>query len=57
MTARARLGILATIVAAAASGCGQQGPLVLPQDARPLERIDSPAAEPQQTEDEEADER
>jgi predicted small lipoprotein YifL len=57
MTARARLGILATFLAAAASGCGQQGPLVLPQDARPIERIDSPAAEPQQTEDEEADER
>ena len=57
MTARARLRILATILAAAASGCGQQGPLVLPQDARPIERIDSPAAEPQQTEDEDADER
>jgi predicted small lipoprotein YifL len=57
MTARARLGILATFLAAAASGCGQQGPLVLPQDARPIERIDSPAGEPQQTEDEEADER
>ena len=57
MTARARLGILATIVAAAASGCGQQGPLVLPQDARPIERIDSPAAEPEQPEDERPDER
>jgi predicted small lipoprotein YifL len=45
------------MLAAAASGCGQQGPLVLPQDARPIERIDSPAAEPQQTEDEDADER
>ncbi len=56
MTARARLGILATILAAA-SGCGQQGPLVLPEDARPVERIDSPTAEPQQTEDEDADER
>jgi predicted small lipoprotein YifL len=57
MTARARLGILATILVATACGCGQQGPLVLPPDARPIERIDSAAAEPQQAEDEDADER
>ena len=57
MTARARLWILATVLAAAACGCGQQGPLVLPPDARPIERIDSPAGEPQQAEDEDADER
>jgi predicted small lipoprotein YifL len=41
MTARGRLGILAVLVAAAA-GCGQQGPLVLPGDARPIERVDPP---------------
>ena len=43
MTARVRLGILAAFVAAAA-GCGQQGPLVLPGDARPIERADPPSA-------------
>ena len=59
MTARARLAILAAILAAAAAGCGQQGPLVLPQDARPIERNDpqGPAGEPEQTDDEDADER
>lgn len=43
MTARLRLGILAGLLAAAA-GCGQQGPLVLPGDARPVERVDPPPA-------------
>jgi predicted small lipoprotein YifL len=44
MTASGRLGILAVLVAAAA-GCGQQGPLVLPGDARPIERVDPPPAD------------
>ena len=52
MTARARLAILATF-AAAAAGCGQQGPLVLPGDARPIERVDPPAAEPAPDDDDE----
>ena len=51
MTARTRLAILAALVAAAA-GCGQQGPLVLPGDVRPVERADPPAAEPARDEDE-----
>jgi len=55
MTARARLALLAALVAAA-SGCGQTGPLVMPESARPIERID-PAAEPEQTDDERQDER
>ena len=56
MTARVRLGILAALVASAA-GCGQQGPLVLPGDARPIERVDPPAAEPAPGEDEDDGER
>jgi predicted small lipoprotein YifL len=55
MTARVRVAILAAVLASAA-GCGQQGPLVLPQDARPVERIDPAAPEPEQA-DEDADER
>lgn len=55
MTARVRVAIMATLLASAATGCGQQGPLVLPEDARPIERIDPAATEP--TEDEDADER
>jgi predicted small lipoprotein YifL len=57
MTARARVAILASLIAAVA-GCGQQGPLVLPDDARPIERADTqgPAAEPEPT-DEDEDER
>jgi predicted small lipoprotein YifL len=59
MTARARLTILAALLCAAAAGCGQQGPLRLPNDARPIERIDpqEPASEPVDTDDETEDER
>ena len=56
MTPRFRAAILATLVAAAASGCGQTGPLELPESARPIERVDPPAA-PEQTDDEDQDER
>jgi predicted small lipoprotein YifL len=59
MTARARVALLASLIAAVA-GCGQQGPLVLPDDARPIERADAqggPAANPEPTEDEDEDER
>jgi predicted small lipoprotein YifL len=57
MTARIRAVTLATLLASAVAGCGQQGPLVLPQDERPIERIDPAAAEPERIEDEDADER
>jgi predicted small lipoprotein YifL len=57
MTARARLAILAAMLAATAGGCGQQGPLVLPGDARPIERIEPPPGEPEPADDEDADER
>ena len=55
MTRWARAALVAGFVAAAA-GCGQQGPLVLPENARPIERIDPPAAEPAQPDDERQDE-
>jgi len=55
MTGWARFVVVAGFVAAAA-GCGQQGPLVLPENARPIERVDSPAAEPEQSDDERQDE-
>jgi predicted small lipoprotein YifL len=42
---------------AAAAGCGQQGPLTLPDDARPIERIDPATGEPQQTDEERQDAR
>jgi predicted small lipoprotein YifL len=58
MTAPARVAIVASLIAAVA-GCGQQGPLVLPEDARPIERADTPgpATDPQSTDDEDEDER
>jgi len=57
MTARARVALLAAVVAAAVSGCGQTGPLSLPEDARPVERAEPPSAQPDQTDDERQDER
>jgi predicted small lipoprotein YifL len=59
MTGIARFAIGAAVVAAiaaAAAGCGQQGPLVLPENARPLERVEPPAGEPEQPDDEQRDE-
>ena len=56
MTARGRVVLLGALLAVAA-GCGQQGPLVLPDDLRPIERIDTPAAEPEQTDEERRRER
>ena len=58
MTPRARVALLAALLAAAASGCGQTGPLELPDNARPIERVEPPAQpEQQQTDDERQDER
>jgi predicted small lipoprotein YifL len=56
MTARGRVAVLAALVAVAVGGCGQTGPLVMPEDTRPIERVDPPA-EPEQTDDERQDER
>jgi predicted small lipoprotein YifL len=59
MTARARVAVLAALAAAAVSGCGQTGPLTLPENQRPIERVDAPAnpEQNQQTDDERQDER
>jgi predicted small lipoprotein YifL len=57
MTARARVSFFAAFVAAAVSGCGQTGPLRLPENARPIERVESPAQPEQPTDDERQDER
>ena len=57
MTAPARFALLAAVVAAALSACGQTGPLSLPEDARPIERAEPATAQPDQTDDERQDER
>jgi predicted small lipoprotein YifL len=57
MQIRPCVALLGLLFAAAATSCGQQGPLVLPEGARPVERIESPAGEPEQTDDEQQDER
>jgi predicted small lipoprotein YifL len=57
MTRRARALLVAALLAASATGCGQQGPLVLPGDARPIERIDLPTGEAEQSDEERQDER
>jgi len=45
----ARNLLLATVLAAAGIACGQRGPLVLPEKARPIQRIELPQPPPQQT--------
>jgi predicted small lipoprotein YifL len=59
MTARGRVVFLALLLAATVSSCGQTGPLTLPENQRPIERVDAPAnpGEQQQTDDERQDER
>jgi predicted small lipoprotein YifL len=57
MTAGVRVALLALFVAGAISGCGQTGPLELPENARPIERVDTPAQPDQPTDDERQDER
>lgn len=57
MKAAARSVAFALVVAAGTPGCGQQGPLTLPESARPIERLESPpAAEPEEQDDERRDE-
>jgi predicted small lipoprotein YifL len=52
--ARARSGIALVVLAASGAGCGQQGPLVLPEDARPIERLEPPpGTEPEAQDDDE----
>jgi predicted small lipoprotein YifL len=53
--AGALCGIVLVMLAAGTAGCGQQGPLVLPEDARPIERLDPPpgGAQPETQDDDE----
>jgi predicted small lipoprotein YifL len=58
MTRRARATLLVVVLAAGSAGCGQQGPLVLPEDAPPIERIEQPVDRSETgDEDERQDER
>jgi predicted small lipoprotein YifL len=45
-----------TVLAAALGGCGQRGPLALPESARPIERLPQPPATTSET-DSQDDER
>jgi predicted small lipoprotein YifL len=58
MTRRARATLLVVVLAAGSASCGQQGPLVLPEDAPPIERIEQPVDRSETgDEDERQDER
>ena len=58
MKPRARVAFLAAVVASTVAGCGQTGPLTLPENQRPIERADQPAPSEQlQSDDERQDER
>jgi predicted small lipoprotein YifL len=63
MTARASAvklaASLAALLGATVAGCGQTGPLSLPESARPIERVDQTTqpAQDQPTDDERQDER
>jgi predicted small lipoprotein YifL len=59
MKQRVLSALVCVLIAAGATGCGQQGPLVLPEDARPIERIDpqGAASEPAPSDEERRDER
>ncbi len=58
-----RAALLGTMLGAAVVGCGQRGPLVLPDDARAIQRLPQPpqpqpqSAEPQADEEERRNER
>jgi predicted small lipoprotein YifL len=55
MKPRAPLALLGALLAAAVAGCGQTGPLALPESARPIER--ATPTQPSETDDETDDER
>jgi predicted small lipoprotein YifL len=57
VSTRPLLLVIAALLAGLASGCGQQGPLVLPERAQPIERLETPPAEAEPSEDERQDER
>ena len=39
--------LLGAVIAGAIMACGQRGPLVLPEEARPIQRIEVPQPPPQ----------
>jgi len=49
--------LLGALLAAASMACGQRGPLVLPEQARPIQRVElpqpPPAPQPQEKQDDE----
>jgi predicted small lipoprotein YifL len=47
-----RAAVLAALLATAAASCGQQGPLTLPEEARPVEPVAPAPAEPESQDDE-----
>jgi len=49
---RLRAAALAALLAAGAGSCGQQGPLTLPDDARPVESAEPAQGEPESQDDE-----
>jgi predicted small lipoprotein YifL len=49
--------IVLALVAACAAGCGQQGPLVLPESARPIDRAEPPPNAAESRDEEDQDER
>jgi predicted small lipoprotein YifL len=54
---RRRAGLSAMVLIVLVTGtasCGQQGPLTLPEDARPIERLETPpGAQPEAPDDDE----
>jgi predicted small lipoprotein YifL len=49
---------IVALLAALSAACGQQGPLTLPEEARPIERLPQPApTEPESQDDERTRER
>ena len=55
---RMRNVAIVALLAALGAACGQQGPLTLPEEARPIERLPQPpAAEPESQDDERTRER
>jgi len=58
MMARLALrAVCGALFVAALAGCGQRGPLVLPSDARPIERLEQPTETDETPEDERENER